>query len=165
MYKFSRLNTRPLALTALVCAALAQPCLADSSTSSASSAGSASVGSLSDSVKGSSNSSTGNTKVAEGPYRVMNVAALADQPGQLRVQLQALQDPGASGQLWLTLPQQALAGRGLQAGDLVAAQHRPYGVAFAYLDQAANGAAKTEPFFLALAPGWNRELAPQAITL
>ncbi len=165
MHQAHQTGSRSLALIALLCAALAQPCLADSSTSSASSAGSASVGSLSDSVKGSSNSSSGNTKVAEGPYRVLAVVALADRPGHVRLQMQALQQPGAAGQLWLTLPHQALAGRGLQAGDLVAAQQRPYGMAFAYLDQDARGQASTEPFFLALSPGWSQELAPQAIRL
>ena len=151
----------PQALALLTCAALTLPCAAESSASSASSAGSASVGSLSDSVKGSSNSSSGNTKVAEGAYRVVAVAALADRPGLLAVQLQATRTPGEAGALTLTLPQQALARRGLRAGDLVDARQRPYGLVFAHLD----GAAAAEPFFLALAPGWTQELAARPVTL
>ena len=80
-------STTPRLLAALVFLSMATAtCQADSFASSASSAGSASLGSVSDSSKGSSKSSTGGTKVAEGDYKVIEVAALAGQPGMLRVQ-------------------------------------------------------------------------------
>src|SRR6185436_15892890 len=76
-------SRRAWALFVGIIAAL--PCHADSFASSASSAGSASVGSLSDSLKGSSGSSK--TTVAEGDYRIVEVAA-ADRPNTLRVKMQ-----------------------------------------------------------------------------
>ena len=147
-----------LAAIALLAATTATPVLADSFASSASSAGSASVGSLSDSVSGSSKSSSGDTKVAEGDYRVIEVAELAQQPGLLKLKLQAAATPGADGELWLTLPRQALAARALAAGDVVSARLRPYGVEFAHADT-------RDAFFLVLAGHWPRDLAPRPVTL
>jgi hypothetical protein len=152
------LTATRLACMALLSIATASPCLAESLASSASSAGSASLGSLSESVKGSSRSSSGETQVAEGDYRVIAVVELADQPDRLRLKLQATARPGEAGELWLTLPRQALAQRALAAGDLVSARQRPYGVAFARAD--AN-----EAFFLVLADDWHRDLDPHALTL
>ncbi len=130
---------------------------AESFASSASSAGSASIGSLSDSVRGSSRSSSGDDKkVAEGDYRVLEVADAADRPGHLQLKLQAVAQPGEEGTLWLTLPRQALAPRGLAAGDVVIARQRPYGVEFARAD----AAQVREAFFLVLADDWHRELDP-----
>ena len=153
-----RLVSIHLASTALLLAALAQPVLADSVASSASSAGSASLGSSSDSVKGSSNSSSGNTKVAEGDYRVLAVVVVADRPGMLQLTLQAAQQDGTAGTLWLTLPAQALAQRALVAGDVVRARQRPYGVEFAH-------AAPPGAFFLVLTGDWPRDIDPQPVTL
>lgn len=147
-----------LACITLLCAATSAPCLADSFASSASSASSASVGSLSDSVKGSSTSSSGETKVSDGDYRVIEVAEPADRPGMLQLKLQATAQPGQQGELWLTLPRQALAPRGLAAGDVLSARARPYGVEFARADS-------REAFFLLLADGWQRELDPHPVTL
>ena len=147
-----------LAGIALLAAALAPPALAESIASSASSAGSASVGSLSDSVTRSSKSSSGETQVAAGDYRVIEVAERADRPGALQLKLQAVARPDDAGALWLTLPRQALAARTLAAGDLVHARQRPYGLEFAH-------APAGEPFFLVLADDWHRELAPRRVTL
>lgn len=137
---------------------------AESFASSASSAGSASVGSLSDSVKGSSKSSSGETKVAEGDYRVIEVTALADRPGLLELKLQAADVPGEKGELWLTLPQKALAKRVLAVGDVVHARQRPYGFEFARAD-GAGGANGRTAFFLVLADDWKRALDPQPVKL
>jgi hypothetical protein len=146
----------------LLALALSAPCLADSLASSASSAGSASLGGSSASLNTSSNSSAPKTAVLEGDYRVIQVAVLADRPGMLQLHLQATQDAGGAGTVWLTLPQQALARRGLATGDIVSAHHRPYGVQFAH---AARGAAEAEAFFLVLADDWLGELDPRALTL
>jgi len=154
-------STRRLTLS-LLALTLSAPCLADSLASSASSAGSASLGGSSASLNTSSNSSAPKTAVLEGDYRVIQVAVLADRPGMLQLQLQATQVAGREGAIWLTLPQQALARRGLAAGDIVSAQHRPYGVQFAH---AAKGSAQREAFFLVLADDWLGELDPRAVTL
>jgi hypothetical protein len=139
----------------LLAGALTAPaCFAESGASSASSAGSASVGSLSDSLKGSSTSSA--TTVAEGDYRIIDVAALPERPGMLRLRLQAA--AGDDGDLLLDLPQKALAPRGIAAGDVVTAKHRPYGIELARGDT-------HEPFFLLLSDDWRGDLDPHAVTL
>jgi len=133
---------------------------AESFASSASSAGSASSGSLSDSVRGSSRSSSGDDKVADGDYRVVEVAALADRPGMLRLQLLPRDAaPGdTSGALQLDLPGRALGERGMAAGEFVQVQNRAYGLEFAR-------AATREPFFLALKDDWRGELDPRPVAL
>ena len=75
---------------------------ADSFTSSASSAGSASIGSISDSFGGSSNSSRGNNKPADGDYRIVEIAKAPGRPGVARVTMQA-DDPQQ--RIVLDLPQ------------------------------------------------------------
>jgi hypothetical protein len=171
-----------LACIALLSLVTMTPCLAESFASSASSAGSASLGSLSDSVEGSSKSSSGETKVADGDYRVIEIAELADSadpatakpsdasdagagltrsvghPTLLQLKLQATAQAGEQGALWLTLPRQALAQHRLVAGDIVSARQRPYGVEFSRADS-------REAFFLVLAGDWQRELDPRAVSL
>ncbi|MFO1220039.1 MAG: hypothetical protein U1E89_16855 [Burkholderiaceae bacterium] len=151
----------PSTACALALAIASTLAAAESFASSASSAGSASLGSISDSVKGSSKSSSGETKVAEGDYRVVEVAELTDRPGLLQLKLQAADVAGEAGELWLTLPQKALAPRLLQVGDTVHAHKRPYGFEFARAD----GADGRTPFFLVLADDWKRELDPRPVNL
>lgn len=158
----TRSSLARLAGATLLGLAAATPSLADSLASSASSAGSASVGSLSNSLNTSSDSSKPTKAVAEGDYRVIEVADVAGRPGMLRLQLQATQPRGDDGLVWLTLPQQALGPRGLLPGEIVSAHHRPYGVEFA---RAAQGTTGREAFFLALADDWLSELDPRALTL
>ena len=144
--------------------ALAAPVRADSLASSASSAGSASSGSISDSLNGSSNSSSP-AKTAEGDYRVIEVADVAARPGMLRLTLQGVDAKANEGPLWLTLPQKALAGRPIVAGDFVSARQRPYGIEFARAAGNAQAAPAREAFFLVLADDWVSDLAPRAIGL
>ena len=126
------------------------------SASSASSAGSASVGSLSDSLKTSSGSST-NT-VAEGDYRILDVAA-AERPGELRLKMQPVAHPNDDAAvIYLHLPRPALNDRAAQSGDVVRVRQRPYGYEFAWADTRV-------AFFLVLAPDWRRELDPQPVKL
>ena len=141
---FSSLRIACLVVAGLTTAAASQ---AESFASSASSAGSASVGSLSDSIKGSSNASSGDNKVAEGDYKVIEVAALPERPGMLRLTLRQ----GEHNEFLLELPQQALGARGAAAGDTVSARYRPYGIEFARADT-------RETFFLVLTDDWRREL-------
>lgn len=147
-----------LAGTLLLCLAATAPCRAEGSASSASSAGSASVGSLSDSIQGSSNSSSRNDRVAEGDYRIVEVAELADRPGMLRLTLQAAADAAGQPAFFLYLPKRAAEQPRLARGDVISARHRPYGLEFARADT-------RQAFFLALADDWFRELDPRPVAL
>lgn len=151
-----------LPLSIAIALTFAVPAHAESVASSASSAGSASVGSLSDSLQGSSRSSSGTTATAQGDYRVIDVAAAPGRPALVRLTLQAVapQDDRLNG-FTLDLPAQALGERALTVGDLVRATPRPYGIEFAR----ANGATEREPFFLALADEWHRGLETRAVSL
>jgi hypothetical protein len=126
------------------------------SASSASSAGSSAVGSLSDSLKTSSGSST-NT-VAEGDYRILEVAA-AERAGELRLKMQPVAHPADDAAvIYLHMPGPALGDRAAQAGDVVSVRQRPYGYEFAWADTRV-------AFFLVLAAEWRRELDPQPVKL
>ncbi len=150
----------PVASLALLMASAALPAWAASSASSeASGSSSTSVGSLSNSVGKSSDSSSGKDKdVAEGDYRVIEVATVADQPGQMRVKLQAAADDSVNGELFLTLPQVAVARGRLTGGAVITAKHRAYGVEFA-------AGEKREPFFLVMRDEWFRELDSKPVVL
>ena len=145
--------------------------LASSTASSASSAGSASVGSLSDSLRSSSQSAGGPRQMADGEYLVIELAASADRPGEMRLTLQPTQptaaiaarvpaDMGAEPlrlEQWeLRLPRALVEREGLDTGHLVRAAQRPYGVAFAQ-------AGQPRPFFLVLAQEWQRELPARPV--
>ena len=155
--------TPHLAALALLLGAGALPALAASSTSSAASEGvSASVGSLSGSVEQSSASSAGDKKVAEGDYRIIDVAAAADRPGMVRMKLAALAgEPGArstGGEFFLYLPQAAFDGSRLAQGGVVTARNKPYGTEFA-------DAQTRQAFFLVLADHWYKELRTTPVVL
>ncbi len=152
-----------IALAALVTAGASLPAWADptSSASSASSAGSQSVASISGSIQNSSNSSSGK-QVAEGEYRIIDVAEVADQPGTVRMKLQPVQDAAAAGaadgEFFLLLPQQVVEQARLTQGAVVMARHKPYGLEFAH--------AKTlKGFFMALKDEWYRELQTRPVSL
>jgi hypothetical protein len=145
-----------LACALLVGIVTALPCGAESFASSASSAGSASVGSLSDSIRNSSGSST--HKVAEGDYRIIDVAA-AERPDTLRLKMQHVEDARDDGAVIdLDVPQPALGDRDPAVGAIVGVRQRPYGYEFAWAD---TGTA----FFLVLADDWWRELDPRPLQL
>jgi len=136
--------------------AAAVPCRAESFASSASSAGSASIGGLSDSIRDSSGSST--HKVAEGDYRIIDVAA-AERPDILRLKMQHVaQGDGARAVIYLDVPRAALGDRDAAPGDIVGVRRRLYGYEFAWAD---TGVA----FFLALAADWQRDLESRPVRL
>ena len=141
---------------ALVVAALglAMQAHADS-TSSASSAGSASSGSVSDSLAGSSNSSTGNDRRADGTYQIIDIDHTPGRAGSTRVAMQA-DDPQQ--RIVLDLPQAVFDRQGLARGDFVHAQNRSYGLEFARADT-------REAFFLVLEDTVYKELAARKVTL
>jgi hypothetical protein len=149
----------PLAVLVWLSLAVATPCRSDSLVSSASSAGSASVGSLSDSVRGSSHSSSPATpQVAEGAYRIVAIAEVALRPEARRLSLQAIAAGAALREFTLDLPARTLAQWRLSAQDIVDVRRRDYGLAFARADT-------REPFFLVLDDGWRGELDARAVTL
>ncbi|MCK7494909.1 MAG: hypothetical protein MZW92_30195 [Comamonadaceae bacterium] len=144
---------------ALAIVGLAGTAHADSFVSSASSAGSASSGSVSDSIEGSSDSSSGDDReVAEGPYRVEAVTVDAARPGTLRLTLRPADLARAAAGFVLRVPQAALGGAPLAAGDVVEARHRVYGVEF-------RRGATGQPFFLALLDDWQHDLRSRPVTL
>lgn len=147
-----------LASAAALAAFVQLPAQADVLASSASSAGSASSGSASDSIQGSSKSSTAPAKVAAGDYRIEQVNPAPDRPGMVRVALQPVADDGADGAFVLVLPQLTFDQQGLARGDKVSASERPYGLEFARADTRT-------AFFLVLADDWKRELDPRPVKL
>lgn len=145
-------------LAVMLCAAAA-PCMAASSAaSSASESLGASSGSISTSIEKSSASSSKDKKVAEGDYRVVDIAAVAERPGTLRLRLQPAAAPGDDGAFFLLLPRAAVSEAGLAEGAIVAVRHRPYGLEFAHGEP-------REAFFLALTDEWLRELQTTAVAL
>ena len=107
--------------------------------SSAASTASDSIGMSSNGVSGSlrtsSNSST-KTNVAQGEYRVVQVAA-ADVPGMVALQLQLAGAHGPAtddNAFLLLLPQATHERSGVRVGTLVQATHRAFGVEFARAD-------------------------------
>jgi hypothetical protein len=134
----------PLLALAVVATLAAAPAWAASSASSASSEGSsASVGSSSDSFQTSSESSSPAEKKAEGPYRIVQMAAADAAPGKVRLTLKAL---NGEHQFVLLVPQATAQQAGLAAGGVITAKARDYGVQFAVGDKGD----KAEPFFLVL---------------
>ena len=147
-----------LASAAALAAFVQLPAHAEILASSASSAGSASSGSASDSIQGSSKSSTAPAKVAAGDYRIDQVNPAPDRPGMVRVALQPVTNDGADGAFVLVLPQLTFDQQGLARGDKVSASERPYGLEFARADTRT-------AFFLVLADDWKRELDPRPVKL
>ena len=157
-------TTLPMAAALALCLGTA-PALADS-TSSASSASSTSVGSSSASIGKSSDSSNSGAKdkVAQGQSTVVDVAEVADQTNMLRVRLQPRATEGAvsTGPSFdLVLPRQAAEQGHLVAGQTIAAEHRPYGLAFAAVTETGNAS----PFFLVLDDDWYRELQSRPVVI
>jgi hypothetical protein len=151
-----------LACLALLCAAMSLPALGASSTaSSASESVGASVGSISGSIQRSSNSSTTTTGAAEGDYKIVQMATVAERPGHRRLTLQAVAGPAlqqAEGEFFLYVPDAVVADGHLAAGSIVSARHRPYGIEFAQADT-------RQAFFLVLTDSWYRELQTTPVVL
>jgi hypothetical protein len=148
-----------VALLLGACALTTLPTMAASSASSAASDSvTTSVGSLSGSIENSSTSSSKDNKVADGDYRIIDMAAAADRPGMVRMKLQALAGRGADGEFFLYLPQKVADQTHLAQGGIVTARQKPYGVEF------ADGQTR-QAFFLVLADEWYKELQTTAVVL
>lgn len=146
------------ALALVASAALGPTAHADSSASLASDSASDSVGSLSTSLQQSSGSSSHGGGLAQGEYRIVEIAALAGQPGMTQLQLQALARPGSEGRFALALPSTTATRARLAAGQVLSVRERDYGLALARADEA-------QAFFLVLDDAWMRELRSKAVAL
>lgn len=128
---------------------------ADSFVSSASSAGSASSGSVSDSLNGSSNSSSKGNQVADADYRIIDIATTPDREGRARI---TMQTEDAQQRVVLDLPQATFDQQRLAVGDAMYAHNRVYGIEFGRVDN-------RQPFYLVLADEWYGELASRPLSL
>lgn len=155
------IRLRPLLLAIATIATMgATPAVqADSFASSASSAGSASSGSVSDSLQGSSNSSTGNdNRRADGTYQILEVTPTPGRANSARLAMQLGDDTRE--RIVLDLPQRIVEQQALAGGSLVQVKNRDYGLEF------ARGEGATHPaFFLVLADEVYKELAARKVTL
>jgi uncharacterized low-complexity protein len=149
---------------ALLLGAISLPAAAGSSASSASSDSvSTSVGSSSNSIQTSSEgSSGGEKKVADGDYRIIEVADAPARAGTVRLKLHAVADAaqtvGKKNEFFLYMPQEAYDQSRLGQGSVVTAKARAYGLEFA-------GGTARKPFFLVLADEWFRELQTKVVRL
>lgn len=141
-------------------AGLALPAAASSTAaSSASDSAATSVGGSSASLRTSSNSSSPGERVAEGDYRVIEVAEVPDRPGMVQATLAAVAvTPPAEATLGLVLPRAAAERGRLAAGQFVTATHRAYGIEF-------TAGTPRAPFFLVLEDAWMRELPARPVSL
>jgi hypothetical protein len=148
-----------LAFIASLFFATAMPSIAASSAaSSASESLTTSVGSFSGSIQKSSESSSTTTGVAEGDYKIIDVAVVPERQGTTRMKLLAVDGQGADSEFFLYLPQQVVDQSRLAQGGIVTVRQRSYGLEFA---QGPNRQA----FFLVLADDWYQELRTTAVVL
>jgi hypothetical protein len=91
--------------------------------------------------------------VADGEYRIIQIAATPDRAGRTRVTMQA-DDPQQ--RVVLDLPQATFDKQGLVAGDVMYAHNRVYGIEFGRQDT-------RQPFYLVLADEWYGELASRPV--
>lgn len=152
-----------LASVALLCGMTSLPAVAASTAaSSASDSVGTSVGSASGSFEKSSTSSTTTTAAAEGDYRIVEVTAVAERPGTVRMKLQAVLDRdvhrNADPEFFLYLPQAAVDQGRLAADVIVTARSRPYGTEFAH-------GQTRQAFYLVLNDDWYRELRANRVVL
>jgi hypothetical protein len=140
--------------------ALAAGASASSVGSSAVGGSSASVGASSDSIGTSSNTSSDSSskadKVAEGKYKVIELAAADGRPGRMRLKLQPVDAGDAAESFDLYLPLATVEQARLAEGGLVSALRRPYGLEFAHADSG-------KAFFLVLHDGWHRDIASRPV--
>ncbi|MEO7580905.1 MAG: hypothetical protein ABIT83_25150 [Massilia sp.] len=143
--------------TTVLVAALGLAChaQAESFASSASSAGSASSGSVSDSLQGSSHSSTGDNRRADGNYQIIDIEHTPGRPGSTRV---AMQGAGPQQRIVLDLPTVVFEKQQLAKGGVINVKNRPYGLAFGRADAG-------EPFYLVLEDAVFNELAARKVAI
>ena len=151
---------KSLATLALLACAAPLSCLAASSAaSSISDSLTESSGSVSDSLKGSSHSSSPDNKQVKGDYKVIDMADAAGKPGFVELHLQPVAAGADAGtEVYLTLPREAAAKGHVDAGAIVTALQRPYGIEFAANQPRA-------AFFLAIADDVARDMKMAPVAL
>lgn len=139
---------------------LSLPAVADSLATSAAAGGSSASSASSASSDKSSDSSSRTQQAAAGPYRIVDLAQLAERPGTLRMTMRAQSPVGdeARPDLVLYVPQDGIERSGLDVGQIVMARARPYGTEFAAADT-------RRAFFLLINDAWSRELVANPVTL
>ena len=148
-----------LATLALLACTAPLTCRAESSvTSVLSDSISRASGSISDSITGSSHSSSPDNKQAQGDYKVIDVADVAGKPGMVELHLRAVAADAAVAELYLRLPREAAAQGRVAKDAIVTALQRPYGIEFAANQPRA-------AFFLALADDVARDMKMAPVTL
>ena len=151
--------TKSLASLALLTCTTPLICLAASSAaSSVSDSLTQSSASISDSLKDSSHSSSPDNKQAQGDYKVIDVAEVADQPGVVELHLMPVATNKAGEEIYLRLPRAAADQGHVGNGAIVTALQRPYGIEFAANQPRA-------AFFLALADDVVRDMKLAPVTL
>lgn len=145
---------------ALLASATSLSAIASSTTaSSASDSASSTASSTSDSLKKSSDGSSKTTAaVNTGDYEIIEATRVAERPGTMRLRLQAVADRSVDNEFFLYVSQQTFDQAQLAAGQIVAAQHRPYGLEFARGDT-------RQSFFLVLDDDWARDLPSHVVAL
>jgi hypothetical protein len=150
-------HTTRIAALALLASLLPAAHAASSAASSASDSVTTSVGSVSASFQRSSDSST-NNKVADGEYKVIEMAAVPDEAGKVRMKLQAMAPTTGDKEFVLLLPQEAVERGHVRVGGVITARTRDYGYEFASPND-------EKPFFLVLADEWFKELQSRPVAL
>jgi hypothetical protein len=151
--KHSSLNI----ISSVILASALLPAFASASTSviSLSDSVSGTVQSVSNSVSRSSNSSSNAVKVAEGDYRVVDVAMVEGQPDKMRLKLEAVAMANEP-QLYLFVPRHDYDQARLNNGQIVTASKRPYGLAFSLAHVA-------QPFAVVLDQDWKNDLTTHVV--
>nr|WP_315466087.1 hypothetical protein [uncultured Rhodoferax sp.] len=90
-----------------------------------------SIGGLSTSVTTLSNASSTATGVAQGDYTLVEVVAMADRPDMVRLALANVDREQSSSDVYVYLPAQTYLDAGLQAGNIITAKQRSYGIELA----------------------------------
>ena len=150
---------KSLATLALLACTTPLTCLAASSAaSSVSDSLTQSSASISDSLTDSSHSSSPNNKQAQGDYKVIDVAEVADQPGIVELHLMPVATNTTGEEIYLRLPRVAADQGHVGNGAIVTALQRPYGIEFAANQPRA-------AFFLALADDVARDMKMAPVAL
>ena len=150
---------KSLATLALLACTAPLTCLAASSAASAvSDSLTQSSASISDSLTDSSHSSSPNNRQAQGDYKVIEMAEVADHPDYVELHLQPVATNTVGEEIYLRLPRTAAEQGHVGNGAIVTALQRPYGIEFAANQPRA-------AFFLALADDVVRDMKLAPVTL
>ena len=115
-----------------------------------------SIGGLSNSITASSNGSSTAVGLAQGDYTLVEVVAVTDQPDMVRMALQAVDRDKAENDVYVLLPTKTYLDAGLQAGQVISAKQRPYGIELAK-------ATDAKPFFLLVQDSLLEELKSKPV--